>query len=333
MALLPGCEEPSMSFRVSRFRLRVHAVVTLFAATLPACVAVAAPTLPYGQTGSFKLLKDWTFGRNRPDATVRTRADLDRNFYYRYIFAGGLLDGISTYWSYHRDYPDGDPRSLHVFTDTSLILKGRIPPNGGLHPRGIESGMLRGKFAVTPGMYVEMRAKLTYGIGAWPAFWLEPGVQNDNGTFSALPWPPEIDIFEFFNWQGRPRTKIMTGNIQVNKRPDKFGNPHDLWTNFTKGEYTPGIDFSEDFHVFALDWRENQPIWLLDGKPIKQTYYEWGNAPPAHILVTNQIGISFGDMSGMKADESQWDYVIDYIRVWQHKQVPGAPTRVTVEGR
>jgi hypothetical protein len=87
------------------------------------------------------------------------------------------------------------------------------------------------------------------------------------------------------------------------------------------GDYVPGMDFSEDFHVFALDWHENRPIWLLDGHPIKQVYYEW-NAPPAHVLVTNQLGIEFIDkevMKQMKADESNWDYVIDYIRVWQRQ--------------
>jgi hypothetical protein len=321
-----------MYLLLSRFGVGKRAILILLAtfSAVSDCVAAAAPpTQPYGQDGSFKLLKDWTFGRNRPDATIRSRQDLDKNFYYRYIFANGTQDGISTYWSYHRDYPDGDPRSLHVFTDTSLILKGRIPPNGGLHPRGIESGMLRSKFPVSAGMYVEMRAKLTYGIGSWPAFWLEPGVEHDNGTFSALPWPPEIDIFEFFNWQGRPRTKIMTGNIQVNHHPENFGKPHDIWTAFKKGEYAPGVDFSDDFHVFALDWRGDEPVWLLDGKGIKQTHYEW-RAPPAHILVTNQIGIAYADMTGMKADEAQWDYVIDYIRVWQHPVAPGTPKDVKV---
>ncbi|HKT74165.1 MAG TPA: family 16 glycosylhydrolase [Steroidobacteraceae bacterium] len=326
-----------MDVRVSRFRLGKRAVFILWAvfAAASGCVAApptaAPPTVPYGQTGTYQLLKNWTFGRNRPDATIRTRADLDREFYYRYIFAGGTLDGISTYWSYHRDYPDGDPRSLHVFTDTALVLKGRIPPNGGLHPRGIESGMLRAKFPVTPGMYVEMRAKLPYGIGAWPAFWLEPGVQYADGKFSDLPWPPEIDIFEFFDWQGRPRTRIMTGNIQVAKHPERFGNPHDLSSLFKNHEYDPGIDFSDDFHVFALDWRENQPIWLLDGKPVKQTYYEWGKAPPAHILVTNQLGIAFADMKDMQADEAQWDYSIDYIRVWQTKVPPKPPQSLRTE--
>jgi len=140
--------------------------------------------------------------------------------------------------------------------------------------------------------------------------------------FPTCPWPPELDIFEFFNWKWRPHTTAMTGHYQTNHHPENFGTPHDLWTKFnSKGEYSPGSDFSADYHVFALDWRENQPIWVVDGHPVKQTYYEW-HAPPAHILVTNQIGIAFADMTGMSADESQWDYSIDYIRVWQESACP-----------
>ena len=288
--------------------------------------AQTEPVAPYGQHGAFALLKNWTFGAHRADSTVRNRADLDQGFYYRYIYAGGKLDGIPTYWTYHRDYPEGDARSLHVFGDDTLTLKARIPVGGGLWPRGIESGILRAKLPITPGMYVEMRAKLPYGLGTWPAFWLNAGVQNDNGTFSELPWPPEIDIFEFFNWQGRNQTRVMTGNVQSSGKPEKFGHPHDLWTKFVKGEYTPGVDFSADFHVFALDWRKDEPIWLLDGVPIKQTHYEW-RGPPAHLLITNQIGMTFpgANLTGMKTDESQWNYVIDYIRIWQRPNGPPPP--------
>jgi hypothetical protein len=276
---------------------------------------------PVGQTGHFEIIKDWTFGNARGDATVKTRGDLDGEFFYRYIHAGGKLDSIPTYWSYHRDYPDGDPRSLHVFEPCSLTLKARIPAGGGLHPRGIESGMLRAKEPITPGMYIEMRAKLPTGIGAWPAFWLSPGVQYADNHFSELPWPPEIDIFEFFNWQGRRQTRVMTAHVQVHGKPQRFGHPHDEWTLFKNEEYEPGFDFSADFHVFALDWVVDRPIWLLDGKPIKQTYYEWRTVP-AHLLITNQIGMNFpkADLRGMQADESQWNYVIDYIRVWRRGQ-------------
>jgi hypothetical protein len=276
---------------------------------------------PFKQTGEFELVKDWTFGSERDGATVDKRAALDREFFYRYIYENGKLDGLKTYWSYHRDYPDGDPRSLHVFDDCTLTLKGRIPPGGGLKPRGIESGMLRAKLPVTEGMYVEMRAKMPRGVGAWPAFWLNPGVQHPDGKFSELPWPPEIDIFEFFNWQGRPETRVLTGFIQTHKNREKWGNPRDLWTKFKNNEYIPGFDFSKDFHVFSLDWQKSKPIWLLDGEPIKQTYYEWNVAVPAHILITNQLGIVLEGthMKEMIADESQWDYVIDYVRVWRRK--------------
>jgi len=301
------------------------AVVAAPAAAFGAAANVTAP-MPYKQTGAFEMRGNWTFGAHRADATVRNRSELDRSFRYRYINEGGKLDGIPTYWTYHRDYPDGDPRSLHVFGDDTLTLKGRIPAGGGLRPRGIESGMLRAKLPIAPGMYMEMRAKLPYGVGAWPAFWLSPGVEYENGTFSDLPWPPEIDIFEFFNWQGRTHTRVMTGNVQSSGKPEKFGNPHDLWTKFTKGEYTPGFDFSADFHVFALDWRKDEPIWLLDGVPIKQTHYEW-HGPPAHLLITNQIGMTLpgANLKDMQADESQWNYVIDYVRVWQRLDTPSAP--------
>jgi hypothetical protein len=94
----------------------------------------------------------------------------------------------------------------------------------------------------------------------------------------------------------------------VNGNPERYGNPHDTFSLFHNGAYDPGIDFSQDFHVFAL------------GRRIKQTVYKWGNAPPAHILVTNQIGMSLQgvDMTGMRDEGAGWDYTVDCLRVWRH---------------
>jgi hypothetical protein len=273
---------------------------------------------PVGGAGNFELVADWTFGNARADATVRDRAALDRAFRYRYIYDNGTLDRLPNCWSVYRDYPAGDGRALHVFTDASLVLKARIPPGGGLHPGGVEAGMLRALVPIEPGMWVEMRARLPKGLGVWPAFWLNPGVEYPDGHFSATPWPPEIDIFEFFVWQGRTRPRIMESHVQTAGRPAEFGNPHDLFSLFGANGYDPGIDFSEDFHVFGLDWVADKPIWLLDGRRIQQTVYEW-HAPPAHILVTNQIGMVLNgvDLTGMQATPENWNYTIDYIRVFR----------------
>ena len=308
------------------------------AAKPTASTAEPQPYLLHPEGQQFALLKNWTFGNGRPEATVRDKTALDQDFYYRYIWENGKLDKFNTYWSYHRDYPEGDPKSLHVFGASGLILKGRIPAGGGLRERGIESGLLRGKIPVTPGMYIELRAKLPGGVGVWPNFWLEEGVQSADGTFSKTPKAlPEIDIFEFFNWDGRPQTRVLTGYVQTFGNPAAYGNPRDLFTTFKKGDLDVGFDCSKDFHVFALDWVENQPIWLLDGKPIKQTYYEW-HGPPAHIVVANYIGMNLPGVkqTQMVADEKQWDYVIDYLRIWEHKSgalaVPVSAPGETVKG-
>ncbi len=277
----------------------------------------SAILLPLGGTGRFDVLADYRFGNARADATVRDMTDLRKHFRFRYIYDGGRLDGLDSYWSKHRDYPEGDPRSLHVFGADHLALKGRIPPGGGLRPGGIESGMLRALVPVTQGMVVEMRAKLPRGLGTWPAFWLNPGVEYPDGHFSATPWPPEIDIFEFFDWQGRPRPRLMTAHLQDAGRPHDFGTEV-LMSKFAGGEYDPGIDFSEGYHVFALDWQADMPVWLLDGQVVQRCHYLW-RAPPAHILVTNQIGMSLKgtDMTGITDEGAGWDYCVDYLRVFR----------------
>jgi len=106
--------------------------------------------------------------------------------------------------TYHRDYPEADARSLHVFGDDTLTLKAAF--------RGRRLAVARHRIRHIARqtthyarMYIEMRAKLPYGVGAWPAFWLNGGVQYDKGTFSELPWPPEIDIFEFSIGKGAIR--------------------------------------------------------------------------------------------------------------------------------
>jgi hypothetical protein len=188
---------------------------TLLAATGASLVApvhaigAKAPSPPVGISGPVELVRDWTFGRARPDATVWDISTLQQYFRFRYIYDNGQLDRLPSYWSRHREHPQGDLGSTHALADNTLILKAFIPHSDGLHPGGIFSGRVYALPPETTGMVVEMHAKLPRGLGVWPAFWRNPGVEYPNGTFSALPWPPEIDSFEFFVGQHRTRPQIM----------------------------------------------------------------------------------------------------------------------------
>jgi hypothetical protein len=280
--------------------------------------AAPASVRPYKVAGQFQPIVDCTFGIARGGATIHTMDDLARKFHFKYIYDNGRLDRMPYEWSKHTAYALGDPRSLHEFHSDALILKGRLPPNGGFHPGGIEAGLLRLKTPMAPGMYIEMRAKLPRGIGLLPAFWLIPGAQYSDTEIVLAPWPPEIDIFEFLQLASRPRPTVMEANIEVKGHPEQFGWPNDMFSKFQSGRYEPGIDFSTDYHVFALDWLKDKPVWLVDGVPVKQTYYKWGDAP-ATLMVSNQIGLSLPgvDVSAMEHEDRDWDFGIKHIRVWR----------------
>ena len=299
------------------FSHSLAALAAIGAAAPSRALAAPAPS-PVGAQGRFQLVKDWTFGRSASGATVHDMNQLRREFFFRYIYDHGRLEKLDKEWSRHLDYPEGDPRTLHAFTADALVLKARVPPGGGMHDGGIESGMLRAALPVEPGMYVEMSAKLPRGLGVWPAFWLNPGVETADGEIGPTPWPPEIDIFEFYVWQGRDAPRIMECNTQDNGDRAKYGGENDLFTVLKDGKLDTGIDYSADYHTFALDWVKDKPVWMLDGKKIKQTTYSWPG-PPAHILITNQIGMTLNgvDLGGMKASGDNWDYSIRHLRVWR----------------
>lgn len=303
---------------------------------------------PVGVDGSFVNRLDATFGRERPGATIRSKRDLDRVAYYRYIYGDATTTGNGTdglygnYRSRHRDYPDGDPRSLHVIGDKGLTLKAHCGLETGIRSDcsdgHIESGIMRFALPVRPGSYIEIRCGMPSAMYAWPAFWLNPGQEFPPArtglkpTFSALRWPPEIDIFDQFGYNNMQPGHYLIDGTSTDNHDAAFGNPHD---NFMdpgwggKAYYTTPQDLTAGQHVYGLDWgRDNTLRFYLDGKLIRDRYYEWNSIDhvPAHLLASLQVGAKFNDLSkltdqGGKPDG--WDWTIDYIRVWDRTGPPG----------
>lgn len=113
-------------------------------------------------------------------------------------------------------------------------FKGNEYTSGAVHTKG-KFNFLYGK--------VEMKAKLPAGQGLFPAFWMMP---EKEGV-----WLPEIDIME------------MLGHL-----------PNEIWmvshwldhTGTLKSDFSSfiGLDFSEDFHTFSIEWTQDSIIWLID---------------------------------------------------------------------
>lgn len=161
--------------------------------------------------------------------------------------------------------------------------------SGFVHTKGI--------FVQTYGRF-EVRAKLPTGKGMWPAHWLledniEPGKVG----------PFEIDIIECLGHD--PNTIYMTNHYE-----DEYGIHRS-----NGGTYT-GPDYSQDFHVFAIEWEPSEIRWYIDGI---LRFVSNVSVPQEDLffILDTQVG---GDWLGNNPDETtvfpQY-HLIDYVRIYQ----------------
>ena len=153
-----------------------------------------------------------------------------------------------------------------------------------------------------------------------------PAEPGGKPQFSELGWPPEIDIFDQFGFNGVQPGSYLIAMTPSNNNDAAYGNARDLFKDPKWGGkwyYQPGADLTADFHVYALDWgADNVLKFMLDGKVFLERYYEWNSkgGAPAHLIASLQVGAKFNDLSKITDQGGKpngWDWPIDYIRVWE----------------
>jgi beta-glucanase (GH16 family) len=154
-----------------------------------------------------------------------------------------------------------------------------------------------GKFNFKYG-YIEMKAKLPYGQGMWPAFWMLGADYKEAG------WPNcgEIDIMEYVGKDPRTTYGALHGY-----------NFKDFVVKHEEEE-----EFYKDFHVYGLRWKENEIRWYYDGKEFgkaKKRDENWCFNKEFYFLLNLAVG---GKWPGSPNDQTIFPqkYVIDYIRVY-----------------
>lgn len=153
---------------------------------------------------------------------------------------------------------------------------------------------------------VETRINLPTGQGIWPAFWM---LGSDIGTAG---WPQcgEIDIMEYRGQE----TSIIHGSLH--------GPGYSGGDALTQSYMLDNGQFDTAFHVFAVEWEEDEIRWYMDDS-LYQTITpgdldgdEWVFDHPFYIILNVAVGGNFVGPPDASTIFPQ-TMLIDYVRVYQ----------------
>lgn len=165
----------------------------------------------------------------------------------------------------------------------------------------------KGKRKFTYGKF-EIRAKVPATTGLWPAIWM----LGEN--IDQVGWPAcgEIDIMEAINKE-TPSKTYGTAHWGVNPA-----------SHLSKGGYyvLPSGHYSDDYHVFTVEWDANSIQWFFDGNKfytVNKGEITGGNNPfngDFFLILNVAVG---GNWPGSPDANSIFPQkmVVDYVRIYQ----------------
>jgi len=155
---------------------------------------------------------------------------------------------------------------------------------------------------------IEVRAKLPRGLGTWPAIWM----LSTDWKYGGWPASGEIDIMEHVGYD--------PGVIHGTLHSEKYNH-----VKHTQQEGKLAIpDCQDAFHVYAIDWQENQIDFYIDNKVYQSVkrnpvddFKGWPFDQRFHLILNIAVGGNWGGAKGV--DPSIWpqQMIVDYVRVYQ----------------
>ncbi|WP_157736281.1 glycoside hydrolase family 16 protein [Granulosicoccus antarcticus] len=174
--------------------------------------------------------------------------------------------------------------------------------------------------------YFEARIKIPSHVGTFPAFWLFHENRAWEGTQRT-----EIDIME--NLGHAPWYIYNSFHYFKNVTATYSGD-----ANFIKpspsGQVYTGKDYSEDYHVYAVDWTPGTVVWYIDGVETSRMVNNEANFEELYVMLNLAMGgnwTNFPANSGGLGRDSNNRYPnandlvefsnpaleIDYVRVYK----------------
>jgi beta-glucanase (GH16 family) len=158
---------------------------------------------------------------------------------------------------------------------------------------------------------IAARIKLPYGQGIWPAFWMLGANIDENGGDTPWPQSGEIDILELY---GTEDDSVVEANLHYADEDGEHAQMGAVAYELENGR------FADNFHVFELEWDENEIKWFVDGEQYASQSITSDELSEFHKEFFLLLNIAVGGTWAGRPDEStdfpQYMYV-DWVRVYK----------------
>lgn len=155
--------------------------------------------------------------------------------------------------------------------------------------------------------YVEVRAKLPSCRGTWPAIWMMP----EKSVYGRWPKSGEIDIMEHVGYAPE--------HVHYAAHSEKYNHVKGI----QKNTHVDCGDAADRFHVYGLEWTEDEMTWILDGKRMftvardEDGWEAWPFDQEFYLILNLAFGGGWGGQQGIDLTKLPQVYEIDYVRVFQ----------------
>lgn len=153
----------------------------------------------------------------------------------------------------------------------------------------------------------EIRAKLPWGRGSWPAIWMLP----TDWEYGGWPNSGEIDIMEHVGYD----PDVIHGSTHSKKYYFKIG------TQKSGTVKIPNVSFT--FHTYAIEWYADRIDFFVDGAKYFTSsndgtgWEAWPFNRRFHFILNIAMGGDWGGAKGIDNDVLPQSMVVDYVRVYQ----------------
>ncbi|TCJ14243.1 glycosyl hydrolase family protein [Flaviaesturariibacter flavus] len=216
---------------------------------------------------------------------------------------GDGCPGLCGWGNNELEYYTDRPENL-FFQDGKLVIEARKEDYSGkayTSSKILTEGKKTFKFG-----RIDIRARLPKGKGIWPALWLLP---QDN-VYGGWPRSGEIDLMELV---GHEPNKVY-GTLHYGPGPGS--------TQTSRGYTLPSGNFNDEFHVFSLEWKQDQIKWYVDNNLYSTVNradigaLNWPFNERFYLIFNLAVGGNWPGNPDASTYLPQW-MIVDYIRVYQ----------------